>query len=68
MHKDVSKAYEKMVATEESLMKNLKGDFLEQFRAYVDSSTDFYGLSHSYSYKNGFRDGARFSNDVYAEY
>ena len=64
---EVCEAYEKMVKTEEALLSNLKGEFLEQFRAYVDSSTDFYGMSHIFSYKKGFRDGARFANDVYAD-
>ena len=65
-HKDIRNALEKADETEKYLLENLKGDLLEKFKTHIDATEDFYGLSAVYSYKKGFRDGARLTNDIFS--
>lgn len=66
-NRDAYKAYQKLEENEKFFLENLQGEYLRKFRDYMQSFDDCCGLSNAFSYKKSFRDGARFTNDVFSD-
>ena len=64
---EASKAYEKLEEAENFFLENLQGELLKKFKEYIQTSDDCGSYSNAYYYKKGFRDGARFVNDVFSD-